>query len=160
MKRALVRATALLLVAIVALVVFSTAEPLGQRVSRTCARGTYPACNAHDSRAMTPQQRAKAIRNAAEDYLGRGAGKLDRAVTPLSVDLERGRSGKYWVVILFSVPPSSCTFGYRYPAFYEGEPADSNTPEMWAEQLVASLHEAIETRSLPNDGCPDTVWMT
>jgi hypothetical protein len=158
MSRGLVRTTALLFVTGLALVVFNTPAPEG--AASRCESGTGTTCTIGNPRAMTPRQRATAIRRAAEDYLRGGTGPLDRPVTPLSVDLEKSRSGKYWVVIRFSTESSSCTFGYRYPAFYEGEPPDSNTPEMWAEQLVASLREAIETRSLPSDDCPDVVWVT
>jgi hypothetical protein len=95
---------------------------------------------------MTPKQRAEAIRDATEHGLTRASGPLDIAIRARAVQLERRRSGDYWISVLFTAGSSPCTFGFRYPAFYEGEPEDSNTPGMWADQLVASLREAVETR--------------
>jgi hypothetical protein len=109
---------------------------------------------------MTPRQRAQAIRDATQRNLARGSGSLDTAIRPQGVQLHERASGDYWIVVLFAVNSSPCKFGFRYPAFYEGEPEDSNTPEMWADQLVASLREAVETRHLPHGDCPDVVWVT
>lgn len=109
---------------------------------------------------MTPKQRAEAIRDATERSLSRASGPLDTAIRAPDVRLERRRSGDYWITVLFMAGSSPCTLGFRYPAFYEGEPEDSNTPDMWADQLVASLHEAVETRDLPAGDCPDVVWVT
>jgi hypothetical protein len=108
---------------------------------------------------MMPRQRAEAIRDATEQSLARGAGALDVAIRPRAVQLHQRSVGDYWITVIFESGSSPCTFGFRYPAFYEGEPEDSNTPEMWADQLVASLREAIETRHLPQGNCPEVVWV-
>lgn len=108
---------------------------------------------------MTPKQRAEAIRDATELSLSRASGTLEIAIRAHDVQLERRRSGDYWITVLFTTVSSPCNFGFRYPAFYEGEPDDSNTPEMWADQLTASLREAVETRRLPQGDCPDVVWV-
>jgi hypothetical protein len=108
---------------------------------------------------MTPKQRAEAIRDATEHTLSLPPRPLDVAVRARAVRLERRRSGDYWITVLFTAGSSPCTFGFRYPAFYEGEPDVSNTPQTWADQLVATLHEAVETRHLPAQDCPDVVWV-
>jgi hypothetical protein len=133
----------------------------GHRRAVSCGPKHRSPCHHHSShrRKMTPKQRAEAIRDATEHSLSRASGGLDVAVRPQAVKLERRRSGNYWITVLFKAGSSACTFGFRYPAFYEGEGEDSNTPEMWADQLVASLHEAVETRHLPQGDCPDVVWV-